>query len=223
MFDASRANSALYEHITPENSAVMFIDLQVGLLAGVKTIDPLLLRNNIMALAKIAMLYHLPVILTTCGSSGPNGPLMHELAVMFPDHEVIDRTMINAWVDPRITNAIRMTGRTRLIMSGISTDVSLTFAAISATSSGYAAYGVLDASGTWSNIIETGAIARMTQAGVIPTNWTAVAAELQSDWTKSTGEGMAQIFVESLGSYGYAIDSYIARGAQEHPAAQGQR
>jgi nicotinamidase-related amidase len=215
--------NAFYERVTPENAMVMFIDLQTGLLPGVKTIDPVLLRNNIVALAKIAILYDLPVVLTTCGSNGPNGPLMEELAVMFPDRPAIDRTLINAWDDPRVTDVIRSSGRRKLIMCGISTDVSLALPAISATASGYTAYALLDVSGTWSDLIERGAIARLAQAGVIPTNWTAVTAELQTDLSLAKAQGTARVLREQLGSYYYPVDRYLARGAESQRPAESQR
>lgn len=222
MMEVPKPN-VLYERITPDNAAVLFIDLQAGLLPGVKTIDPVLLRNNIVALAKIVILYDLPFVLTTCGSNGPNGPIMEELAVMFPDHQVIDRTLINAWDDPRVTGAIRNSGRRKLIMCGTSTDAGLAFATISATASGYAAYAVLDASGTWSDLLDRGALARMAQAGVIPTNWTAVAAELQTDWGLVTGQGTARVLRESLGSYYYPVDKYLTPGEPSQRPAESQR
>jgi nicotinamidase-related amidase len=209
------AASTVYERIKPDNAVVLFVDLQTGLMQSVRTIDHDLLRNNIVALAKIALLYDLPVLMTTCGSSGPNGLMMDELAVMFPDHQVIERTMINPWDDPRIVDAVRSSGRRKLIMCGVSTDASLAFTAIAATASGYAAYAVLDASGTWSDLIERGALARMVQAGVIPTNWTAVAAELQENMGRPA-------VAESPGTY-YAVGRYLAKGSQPPGEARGQR
>jgi nicotinamidase-related amidase len=214
--------NAFYQRITPDNAAVLFIDLQTGLMQSVRTIDHNLLRNNVVALAKIAILYDLPVVMTTCGSKGPNGPMMDELAVMFPDHQVIERTMINPLDDPLVVDAIRKSGRGKLIMCGVSTDASLAFAAISATAAGYAAYAVLDTSGTWSDLIEQGALARMAQAGVIPTNWTAVTAELQENLSRPTAAEMARILSESHGTY-YAIDRYLEKGTQPPGEAKGQR
>jgi nicotinamidase-related amidase len=221
--EATRTNPSFYQHLTPENSVVMFIDFQTGIMPGVKTIDPVVLRNNVVALSKVALLYDLPVILTTTGSKGQNGPIMLELTAMFPDHHAIDRTHIDAMGDPRILDAIRKTGRRKLIISGISTDVSLAFAAISAVRSGYNAYAVLDTSGTWSQQIEMGAVARMVQAGVIPTNWAAVTAELQSDWTRETRAEVASIFEESMSQYRYAIRSFLATGSQAPPPAESRR
>lgn len=221
--DTIRTNPAFYDHLTPENAVIIFIDLQTGIMPGVKTIDSTVLRNNIIALSKVALLYDLPVVLTTSGSKGPNGPIMRELTALFPSQPVIDRTHIDAWGDPGFTDTIRKTGRKKLIISGISTDVSLAFAAISAVRSGYNAYAVLDTSGTWSQQIEMGAVARMVQAGVIPTNWAAVTAELQSDWTGETGAEIASIFEESLSHYRYAIQSFMATGSQTPPPAESRR
>lgn len=221
--ETTRTNPSFYEHLTPDNSVVMFIDFQTGIMPGVKTIDPVVLRNNIVALSKVALLYDLPVILTTTGSKGQNGPVMRELTAMFPNLHVIDRTHIDALGDPRILDAIRKTGRKKLIISGISTDVSLAFAAISAVGFGFDAYAVLDTSGTWSPQLEAGAIARMVQAGVIPTSWASVTAELQSDWTRETRAEVASIFEESMSHYRYAIRSFLATGGQTPPPAESRR
>ena len=85
--------------LSPENSIVLFVDHQAGLLSNVRTVEPTLLKNNILAMAALAKVYDLPVILTTSDSSGPNGPLLPELVEAFPENEVINRTLINAWDD----------------------------------------------------------------------------------------------------------------------------
>ena len=212
--DKSRSTSS--ERLTPENALLMLVDHQTGLMLGVHTIAPIELRNNVIALAKLAKIYGLPVILTTSASNGPNGPIMGELNDLFPDTDIIDRTLINAWDDERIVNVVRKTGRKKIIMAGITTDVCLAFPATSATAAGYDVYAVLDASGTWNELVEHGAIVRMAQAGVITTNWVAVAAELQRDWKYKTAPDVAKLFGEYLGPYGYMINTFEAKSKAGH-------
>jgi nicotinamidase-related amidase len=92
--------------------------------------------------------------------------------------------MINAWYNENFVNAVKKTGRQKLLMAGIVTDVCLAFPAISATAEGYDVYGILDASGTWGQLIEQASIMRMEQAGVKLKTWISIAAELQRQQVK---------------------------------------
>ena len=193
--------------LSPENAAILFIDNQTGLLSNVQTVEPTLLKNNTMALAALAKVYDLPVILTTSDSAGPNGPLLPDLVQAFPDTPVINRTKICTWDDERFVDAVKATGRTHLIMCGIATDVCVTFPAIAAQEDGFRTYAVVDASGTWTSLIENAALHRMSQAGVVTTNWVAVAAELQRDWALPTGEALGGVFYQYLSAYQFVINS----------------
>jgi len=125
---------------------------------------------------------------------------------MFPDVEIIDRSLINAWDDKNFLNAVVKTGRKKLLMAGISTDVCLTFPAISAIAEGYDVYGILDASGTWSPLMEQSAMMRMAQAGVKLISWFAVSAELQRDWALPTGASLLQLYSQNFADYSCLID-----------------
>ena len=199
------------DRLSPDNAVLLLVDHQTGLLSNVQTIDPVVLKNNTVALAELAKVYDLPVILTTSDATGPNGPLMPELVQSYPDVEVINRTLINAWDDEAFVAAVKNTGRTKLIMAGIVTDVCLAFPAIAAVKAGYTVYGVMDASGTWNKLIEEAAMHRMAQAGVVTTNWVAVAAELQRDWALPTGPKLGGVFVNYLAPYRFIIDSHQAK------------
>jgi nicotinamidase-related amidase len=199
------------ERISPENSIILFVDHQSGLLSNVRTVEPTLLKNNVLALSALAKVYNLPVILTTSDSSGPNGPLLPELVEAFPENEVINRTLINAWDDESFVAAVKATGRTHLIICGIVTDVCVAFPAISALEDGFSSYAVMDACGTWSDLLENAAMHRMSQAGVVTTNWAAIAAELQRDWALPTGQGLGGVFAQYLTPYRFVIDSHYSK------------
>jgi nicotinamidase-related amidase len=77
---------------------------------------------------------------------------------------------INAFDNADFVDAVKKTGRKKLLIAGISTEVCVAFVALSAKSLGYEPYAVLDASGTWSKLVEDAAIARVVQAGVSLTN-----------------------------------------------------
>lgn len=198
--------------LTPQNAALLLIDHQIGLLQVVRTLDILTLKNNIVSLAKLAKIFKLPVILTTSGvKATPNGPLMPELIEMFPGNEIIDRTLVNSWDDPVFVKAVERTGRKKLIMAAISTDVCLAFPAISAAKAGYDVYAVLDASATWDSLTEQAAMMRMNNAGVTLVGWMAIGAELQADWARPTGEVFGQHLGSAFPNYALLAQYYYAQ------------
>jgi nicotinamidase-related amidase len=208
------SDAKFYEQLTPDNAAMLLIDHQVGtMLFGITDIDPVNLKNNALYLAEVAKLFNLPTILTTSNPNGTNGPLFPELIQSLPKVPIIDRIIINAWNDPNFVAAVKQTGRKKLIMAGVTTDVCLAFPAISAVGAGYDVYAVIDASGTWNMTSQQAAIARMTQAGVKCINTIAIAAELQKDWSLPTAPGMGNIFAQRLPNFGYVF------AGQEHTKA----
>jgi len=196
----------VYQRLTPDNAAVLFIDLQTGLFNGVQDQPAVELHNNIMALVAVAQLFNLPTVVTSSFETGPNGPVITGILENLPNATVVPRPgQINAFDDPDFATAVNSTNRTYLIMAGISTDVCLTFAALSAKDLGYNVYAVIDASGTWSNLIETTALWRMGMNQINIMSWFAVASELQMDWRNATGPGFAQLLTTYLPFYGNLI------------------
>lgn len=182
---------------TREDSAILFVDHQVGLILGVHDHDQETLRRNVITLARAAKVYGLPAIVTSSADNGPNGPILPELVAELPDVQVIKRPgEIDAFDNPDFAAAVKATGRKNLIISGISTDVRVAFAALSAVAAGYNVQAVLDASGTWSRLAAEAAIIRMRDAGVTMTSSVAVTAELQRDWRNPGGEVLGGIYAD---------------------------
>ncbi len=182
---------------TREDSAILFVDHQVGLILGVHDHDQETLRRNVITLARAAKVYGLPAIVTSSADNGPNGPILPELVAELPDVQVIKRPgEIDAFDNPDFAAAVKATGRKNLIISGISTDVCVAFAALSAVAAGYNVQAVLDASGTWSRLAAEAAIIRMRDAGVTMTSSVAVTAELQRDWRNPGGEVLGGIYAD---------------------------
>lgn len=195
-------DSMYYERLTPENSVIMLVDFQEGLIPIVGDIDPINFKNNIIALAKAAKIFNLPTILITSFSEGLNGPLMRELRTLFPNEPVIDRRIINAWEDERVRTAVKRTGRRKIIIAGILTDVCVVFPALSAVAEGYDVYAVIDASGTVNLESQRVTLHRLTQAGVIPTTWFATSFELQNNWNIPQVPALREVYTQHLSSYG---------------------
>jgi nicotinamidase-related amidase len=190
-----------YERLTADNAALLLVDHQTGLSNGVADQGQLEFINNATALAKLGKLFKLPTVITISGDDGANGPLLPQIAALYPDTAVVHRPgEINPWENKHFVEAVKQTGRRKLIVAGVSTEVCLAFVALAAAAEGYDVYAVVDASGTWNKLVQEMAVARMTQAGIKPITWAAVGAELQGDWRNPTGQDFAVILAEHIPS-----------------------
>ncbi|KAF6255101.1 isochorismatase family protein [Scenedesmus sp. NREL 46B-D3] len=199
--------------ISANNSVLLLLDHQTGLFQLVKDDDVYSFKNNVLALAATAKLYGMPTILTTSLEQGPNGPLLPELRAMLPNTTFIPRPgEINAWDNTDFVNAVKATGRKKLLLAGIVTDVCVLFPTLSALAEGYEVYVVVDASGTFNEAVRDAALGRAQQAGAVLINWFAVACELQKDWRlpPRAGAGLAELLAGYLPQYGNLISSHIA-------------
>lgn len=203
--------SHFLEKLTPDNCAMLLIDHQTGTMLGVQDIRLDQFRSNVLALAETAKVHGLPTVLTASYAEGPNGPLMPELLEMFPDAPVIYRPgPIDAWDTPEFVDAVAATGRKKLIMAGVTTDVCMYFPAISAMAAGYEVWAIYDASGSWDMMSELTSCMRLTQAGAIVANWAVVTAMLQSDWRRPSAEGTLGVFGGHLPFYGMLANNQRA-------------
>ena len=204
-------NNYVQSRFSANDTALVLIDHQSGIMQLVHDYSPAEFRNNVIVLAKLGKVFKLPTVLTTSLGQGPNGPFIPEVVSMFPDVPVIDRPgIICAWDDPKVVAAIEKTARKNLIMAGVTVDVCLAFAAMQEADAGYNVYGVIDASGGLEVTIREHAVARMRDHGITPINWTTVAAELQRDWRLPTGKDLGRVFYDHYHSYGLLVDSFEA-------------
>lgn len=205
------------ERLTADNCVFAFIDHQTGLMNLVENTAAVTFKNYVIALAKTAKLHEVPVVLTTSAASGPNGPFLPEVVQMFPKAPMISRPgQINAWENAEFVDAIKSTGRKKIVMSGITTDVCVAFATLSALDAGYEVYVVVDASGSMNADVQDAALMRMSSAGATIGTWFAISCELLYDWRNPTGSGSAQLFVDHFPSYAEIYHSHKA-----HTAASG--
>lgn len=200
-----------YDRLTSENAAVLLVDHQTGLSNGVQDQSVPEYMTAVTALVKLAKAFDLPTVVTTSAADGQNGPILPVITQTLPDAPVIHRPgEINAWDNKDFVDAVKKTGRKKLIIAGVSTEVCVAFVALSAIKEGYDVYAVIDASGTWNKLVQEVAVARMAQAGIKPITWVAVGAELQGDWRNSTGPQLGQIMAEHLPFYGNLFGSFKA-------------
>lgn len=165
--------------LTTANSLLCLIDHQPWVAFPVRSIAPDSLTNNVAALAKSALALEVPTILTTINAEGGplRDPLFAGLSALYSNQTPIDRNNTNAWSDLRFVDAVRKTGRSKLVMAGLWTEVCLAQTALSAIKDGFEVYFVADASGGLSPEAHERACQRMIQAGAKPMSWFAVVAE----------------------------------------------
>jgi len=198
----SSARNGLDALLTPHNSALILIDHQPFQFANVRNIDPTLVLNNTIGLAKGAKAFGVPTILTTVVQDR-GGFLPKELQNVFPDQKPIDRTTINTWEDPRVVKAVEKTGRKKLVIAALWTEVCLAMPVIHALGEGYDVFAVTDASGGVSLEAHERAVQRMVQAGAVPITWMAVLSEWQRDWAReATVPALGEIMLAHGGSTG---------------------
>ena len=165
--------------LTPENSALVLIDYQPMLVDGVKSQSKETLLNNVVAIAKTAKLFELPIVLSSVGvEAGYQGPTISELQTQLPDVKIIDRSTTNAMEHEGFRAAVEATGRRKLIMGALWTEICLVYPALDLLREGYEVYAVSDAMGGTSVDAHERGMQRMIQAGAVPITWEAVMAEL---------------------------------------------
>ena len=195
--------------IDPKDAIMLLIDHQSGLFQLVKDIDLAKLRANVAALAKVAHLAKIPTLTTASVPDGPNGPLIPEIHGNNPDAIYIPRTgQINAWDNPKWVEAIEKTGRRTLIIAGTLTSVCMAFPTLSALTSGYKVFTVIDASGNWSSMATEITLARIVQAGARPIDTVAAICEIMETWNRSDAMEYAAILTSLWPDYQLLIESY---------------
>src|SRR5258706_6049108 len=177
--------------LNPEDCVVALIDHQPFQFANLHSHEPTMIVNNVIGLAKFAKAFKVPVILTTV-LEARGGKLIKGLQDVFPDQKPVDRTYINAWQDKRFVDLVKGTGRRKLILAALWTEMCLAMPAIHALGEGYDVYVVTDSSGGVSVEAHDMAVRRMVQAGAVPITRPALTGEWQRDWGRActdTGAG----------------------------------
>jgi len=170
---------------TYPDCALVLIDYQNEILATIRSeTNADLVELNVRLLARTAKAFNMPIVLSTVGvGAGINGPTHPAILAELPGLRVIDRTTMSAFEDGAFREAVKKTGRKRLIFGGLHTEICLAFATIEALKAGYEAMFVTDAVGGRSQTAHRTAIERLTHAGAVPNTALAVLCELFRDWT----------------------------------------
>ena len=171
--------------ITPQNSALVLIDYQPEQIATVRSMDHDLLIKNAVSTVRAAKAFDVPIVHSTVNvASGQVKPTIDELAALLEDDPPLDRTTVNSWEDTEFVEAVRATGRQKLIFAALWTEVCMAFAALDALREGFEVYPVVDAIGGTSVEAHRAGLERVVQAGGQPISWVSLACELQRDWAR---------------------------------------
>lgn len=185
--------------LTPQNAVLALIDYQPEQYAGVGSAGHEELLAHVTMLGRVATAFELPVVLSTVyvkhGMSGTNKELLEAL----PGVQEIDRTTMNSWEDPDFRAEVERTGRKKLIIAGLWTEVCVAFPTLDALREGYEVYVVTDAIGGVSRIAHESAMQRMIQAGATPITVLGLACELQRDWGRPEANRLRAVMREYFG------------------------
>ena len=200
--------------LDPADTVVLLLDHQTGLLQTVKDVPIRELRANTVALAKIAEQAEMPIIYTASEPGGSNGPIIEELAAAAPRAKYVGRKgEVSAWDNADFVRAVEATGRKTLVMAGVWTSVCVAFPALQAKADGYKVYAVMDASGDVSQMAFDVALARMTQAGIIPVTTNTILSESHRTWNRPDAAQWGALYAELVPNYRAVTESY--RKAQD--------
>src|SRR3954468_11784232 len=185
--------------LTPQNAVLALIDYQPEQYAGVRSVAREELLAHVTMLGRVAVAFELPVVLSTVyvrhGMSGTNPELREAL----PGVPEIDRTTMNSWEDPEFRAAVERTGRRKLVIAGLWTEVCVAFPTLDALRDGYEVYVVADAIGGVSRVAHESAMQRMVQAGATPITVLGLACELQRDWGRPNADRLRAVMREYFG------------------------
>jgi nicotinamidase-related amidase len=192
---------------TPADAAVVFIDQQPQMLFGVASIDRATLINNVTLLARVAKEFNVPTVITSVETEAFSGYVWPQLLDIFPGQPVIERSSMNSWDSQEFRKAIEATGRKNIIMTGLWTEVCITWPTIEMLGAGYNIYVVEDCCGATSPAAQEAALSRMVQAGAVRLTTIPALLEFQRDWkNREHYDALMGILKQQAGAYGIGVE-----------------
>ena len=193
--------------LTPDNCVVALIDLQPQMLFGTANFDRQSIINSNMALSKAARVFNVPTVLTTVESKSFSGNIWPQIQAVFPGQTPIERSTMNSWDDEPFVEAVRKSGRKKLVLAGLWTETCVALPTIQAIHDGYDVYVVEDCCGDVSQLAHDNAMKRMIQAGAKPVTALSVLLEWQRDWAeRETYDAVLDIVKSHFGAYGIGVE-----------------
>jgi nicotinamidase-related amidase len=171
------------ELLTDKNSVLALIDYQPSMIRSITSGDKVVIKAAAVGAAKAAQILGVPVVFSTI-TPKMNGEFFSEIAGLFPGQEVFARKVssFDAFEDERNWNAVKMTGRKKLVISGLWTSMCFAYSAIHAIKEGLEVYGLIDAAGDSTPAAHEYGVQRMLQVGVVPITMESLVSEWMHDW-----------------------------------------
>ena len=199
--------SHYHQLYTPQDSAIVFIDHQPQMTFGVASIDRATMINNVTLLAKVAKEFGVPAVLTAVETESFSGYIWPQLLDVFPGQPVVERTSMNAWDDAGFRAAVEATGKKNILMTGLWTEVCVTWPTLEMLDAGYHIYVVEDCCGATSPAAQDAALSRMVQAGAVRLTTIAALLEWQRDWAKREHyNALMNPLKQQGGAYGSGVE-----------------
>jgi len=192
---------------TPQDTAIVFIDFQPQMTFGVASMDRATMINNVTLIAKVAKEFNVPAILTAVETESFSGYIWPQLLDVFPGQKVVERSSMNSWDDAGFRKAIEATGKKNIIMTGLWTEVCVTWPTIEMLGAGYNIFVVEDCCGATSVAAQEAALSRMVQAGAVRITTIAALLEWQRDWAKKEHyNNLMSLLKQHAGAYGSGVE-----------------
>jgi nicotinamidase-related amidase len=193
--------------LTPDNCVLTLIDHQPQMLFGTSSYDRQSIINCTVALGKAARVFDVPVVLSTVETKSFSGNIWPQIRAVFPDQELIERSFMNAWDDKNFVAAIEKTGRKKIVLAGLWTEVCVAFPTVQALHDGYEIYVAEDCCGDISELAHENAMKRVIQAGAKPVTSLSTMLEWQRDWAnRDTYDAVMDIVRTHYGAYGSGVE-----------------
>ena len=184
------------ELLTDKNSVLALVDYQPAMFKGVGSGSKVIIKNAAIGAAKAANILSIPVIFSSINPKY-NGEFIPEITGLFPGLEVFARRVpsFDAFEDERNWNAIKKSGRKKLVIAGLWTSMCFAYSALHALKEGLDVYGLMDAAGDSTPDAHNYGIQRMLQAGVIPITLESLTSEWMHDWgNPKSGELVKEVY-----------------------------
>jgi len=204
-----------------EDCALVLIDFQNEMFEVIRSeTNADLVELHVRLLVKTAKAFGMPIVLSTVGvGQGFNGPTLPSILAELEGVEPLDRTSMNAFEDAAFSAAVKATGKRRLIIAGLDTEICQTFATVQALQDGYDVMYVTDAVGGRSQVAHRTAIDRMAHAGAIPTTALAVVTETFRDWASPLAAPAGGVIYWYFDEVGRHTDTVGVAEAEKKAAA----
>lgn len=209
--------------LSPSDHVLMIVDQQPQLALAMRSLDTLVLRSNTALITHAASIFDVDVLLTTLDAA-LYGEVCYEITDVLGLPQVIDRTTMNAWEEPRVIDALGEIGKSRLVFAGMWTGVGIAGPVLSALDQGCEAYVITDACADVSAEAHERALQRMIQAGARPLTALGYLLELQRDWARTeTSEAARNLMKDLGGACGLGLLYAASAEVEKETTARGAR